>query len=359
MLSPMNLSGLSLLKKGRVLFFVLGIGIIAFFPLSLRAQNSSPPLRIGFIPVLGAAPLFIAQQEGWAKAEGLALEMKLFESGALMIQALASGSLDLYVGGIAPLAVARARGVEVKVLMSTAINEMTFVAGPELAPFFEKGGTPAEAFRRFQVEKGRPARLSTQPPGTVPHTTLLYWLKVVTQTPPEAYQLLPMGIDENQQALLAGAVDGTTLREPANTLVMAHNPAIRTIVTGNDMFPHQPGTVIGVSKRFLDQHPQEILKIIRMVNRALDLLRTQPAQAAPAVEAFLGKGLIDHAQAVQALQAVSQQWTGDPRDIMDSTEKMQKFQKTIGTLDQEVSREALFDPSLYVKSQITLKEKGE
>ncbi|WP_204313538.1 hypothetical protein, partial [Klebsiella michiganensis] len=64
-----------------------------------------------------------------------------------MIQALASGTIDIYVAGVAPLGVARARGIDIKVVATTAVEEMTAVVTPKLARFFEAGVPPAEAFK--------------------------------------------------------------------------------------------------------------------------------------------------------------------------------------------------------------------
>src|SRR3954453_2559920 len=97
--------------------------------LAPAAAAQTTPLRIGFIPVLGTSQIFVADQLGLLKAAGLTPRFTNFESGPVMIQALASGTLDVYVGGVAPLAVARSKGVEVKVVTATAIEEMTVTIG--------------------------------------------------------------------------------------------------------------------------------------------------------------------------------------------------------------------------------------
>src|SRR4051794_26729120 len=81
-----------------------------------HAQQS---VRVGFIPVMGAAQVFVAEAEGWNKQAGLNLDLKAFESGPNMIQALSSGTLDVYVAGLAPLLVARSRNIDVRVVAAT------------------------------------------------------------------------------------------------------------------------------------------------------------------------------------------------------------------------------------------------
>ena len=191
------------------------------------------PVRVGVIPVIGAAPIFVAEGEGLYRSAGLDLSFTTFESGPNMIQALASGTIDLYVAGVAPLGVARSRGIDVKVVASTATGENVFVATPRLAQHFAAGVAPAEAFKRYRAATGKPARLATQPPGSVPNTTLQYWLWEQIEADKADVEIVAMGIDATQQAVLADAVEGATVREPALTIIQRRNPAIRLIAEGD------------------------------------------------------------------------------------------------------------------------------
>jgi hypothetical protein len=183
---------------------------------SATGALAQQPLRVGYIPVMGVAQIFVAEGEGWTKQAGIPLAMSAFESGPNMIQALSSGSLDVYVAGLAPLLVARAKGIDVRVVAATVVEEMGFAAGASFAPFFD-GRTPAQAFKAFHEKTGRPAKLATQPIGSGPHTTLNYWLWEVVKADKADVQIIEMGIDATQGAILTGAVEGGSIREPALT----------------------------------------------------------------------------------------------------------------------------------------------
>lgn len=319
----------------------------ALFSAQALAQ-SAVPVRIGVIPVIGAAPVFVADREGGLKQAGLTPAFTTFESGPNMIQALASGTIDVYVAGIAPLAVARSKGIDVRVVAATAVEEMVFVAGPKLAPFF--AADKAEALRQFKAKEGRPARLATQPPGSVPNTTLQHWLWQVAKADKADVQVVAMGIDATQQALLAGAVDGASIREPALTIVQARNPAIKLIATGAEMFPDQPGTVVAVSGAFADKNPAAVQGLVDALVKATATLKTDPDRAAPAVEQALGKGITDVATIRRAITSPAAKFTADPRVIVEATQAMQDYQVSIGTLDKAVPIDGLFVPSYYEKA---------
>jgi NitT/TauT family transport system substrate-binding protein len=331
--------------------FLATLAAAAFGLASLAAPaTAQQQVRVGIIPVLGVAPLLILQNEGWARQAGLDLKITTFESGPLMIQALASGTLDVYVAGVAPLGVARSKGIDVRVVAATAVEEMTVAAGPKLVPFFKEGVQPADAFKAFRAATGKVARLATQPPGSVPHTTLMHWLQEVTKTDKADFEVVPMGIDATQQALLTGAVDGATIREPTDTIVQQRNKAIKIVALGGEMFPDQPGTVMAVSGDFLKKNPAGVQALVNGVVRAISLIKTDPLKAAPGIEAALGKGLIDTDTIIAALKSPASKFAANPMQIVEATKKMQAFQVSIGTLDKDVPLDGLFDASFYEKA---------
>jgi NitT/TauT family transport system substrate-binding protein len=324
---------------------------LALSSLPLSAQTpATVTARVGIIPVLGAAPIFVVDKAGLAHDAGLDLKFSTFESGPVMIQALASGTLDIYVGGVTPLGVARSKGIDVRVLTATATEEMTAAAGPKLATYFKPGVNPAQAFHDFHAATGKPARLATQPPGSVPHTTLVYWLREATKTDKSDYEIVPMGIEATQQALLAGAVDGATIREPTDTIVTGRDPRIKIVALGGAMFPSQPGTVVAVSGAFATKYPDRVQKLVDGLVKADQMIKSDPQKVAPYIAAALGSGLIDDATIVKALASPATKFTIDPRVIEDATAKMQSFQVTIGTLDKDVPLTGLFDTSYYLKA---------
>ena len=328
--------------------FIVAFAFLAVAIVPSSAQTVSA--RAGYIPVIGSAQMFVAEKEGLLKQAGLDVKFSVFESGPAMIQALASGTLDIYVAGVAPLAVARSKGVDVKVVAATAINEMTVVTGAKLAPFFKPGFAPADALKEFRAKNGKAARFATQPPGSVPHTTLVHWLGEVIKADKADYDIVTMGIDATQQAVLAGAVDGATLREPAVTVSLGRDPNLKLVATGNEMFPNQPGTVVAVSGAFLKAHPQEVQKLVDAIVKATKILKDDPTRAAIPVEASLGKGIVDVATITKAIGSPASTFTSDPRIIIEPFRAMQAFQVKSGSLDKEYPFDGLFDASFYEKA---------
>lgn len=306
--------------------------------------------RVGVIPIIGSSPIFVVDKEGWAREAGLDLAFTTFESGPAMIQALASGTIDVYAAGVAPLGVARARGVDVKVVASTATGENVFVATPRLAAHFKPGVSHADAFRSYRAATGKRARLATQPPGSVPNTTLQYWLWEQIKADRADVEVVAMGIDATQQAVLADAVEGATIREPALTIVQKRNPAIKLIAVGDELFPGQPGSVVAISGAFLAKNEDRVQGLVNGLVRAGALLTRDPDRAAPHVAANLAKGIVDLATIRTALKSPASKFTIDPRAIIQPTKAMQDYQVALGALKEAVPLDPLFDSRFFEKA---------
>jgi NitT/TauT family transport system substrate-binding protein len=309
-------------------------------------------LRVGFIPVMGAAQIFVAEGEGWFKDAGLSLNTSAFESGPNMIQALRSGTVDVYVAGLAPLLVARSKGIDVRIVAATVVEEMGFAASAAFAPEIE-GKDPAAAFRAFRVKNNRPVKLATQPIGSGPNTALQHWLWEVAKADKADVQIVEMGIDATQRAIATGAVEGGSVREPALSIMRKQNPAIKLIATGQDMFPNFPGVVVAVMGPFADKNPKAVDSIVRAVIRATAFLKENPQRAVKHVGAAFGNGLVPDDILLQALQSPQTKFTSDPRRIEDSTRQLQDYQVKIGALQKAESLEGLFAFDVYGRAAST------
>lgn len=316
-----------------------------------KAAGGRVPVRVGNIPVIGIAPILVADKEGWTKEAGLDLAFTTFQSGPHAIQALASGAVDVYVAGIAPLGVARSRGIDVKVVAATASGENVFVGSPRLAQHFAEGVAPAEAFKRYRVATGKAARLATQPAGSVPNTTLQYWLWEVIKANRDDVEIVAMGIDATQQAVLADAVEGATVREPALSIIQKSNPGIKLIEVGDKLFPGQPGTVVGISGAFLKKHPAAVQALVDALVRAGDLLTRDPDRAAPAVAATLAKGIVDLDIIKAALKSPATKFVIDPRQVVAPAKEMEAYQVKLGSLKEAANLDELFDLTFFEKAR--------
>jgi NitT/TauT family transport system substrate-binding protein len=67
-----------------------------------RPARAQATLKVGYVPLLVAGPLFVAHDRGYFRAAGLDLEMVRFNAAAEMVVALGTGELAAGYGGISP-----------------------------------------------------------------------------------------------------------------------------------------------------------------------------------------------------------------------------------------------------------------
>ena len=329
---------------------IFAAAALVFIAAGHEADAEALKVRVGVIPVVGASPLFVADKEGWLKKDGLDLAIKVFQSGPNLVQAAASGDIDLYVAGVAPVAVGRSKNIDLRVVTASAVDENVLVAGADLKSYFKPGVSAAAAFAAFHKATGHPVKIATQPPGSVPQTNLQYWLREVAKVDLADVQIVAIGIDATQQALLAKAVDAATVREPTLTVIEERDPTVGILAKGEELFPGQPGTVVAVYGPFATAHPEAVQAIVNGIVKAVAELKTDPDRAAPAVDAALSKGIIPAATIRKSLASPAVNFVADPKAIEKATEAFLAYQVKLGVLKSAPSLNGLFDESYYAKA---------
>lgn len=326
---------------------VFAILISVLLASSARAQDGQvTTLRVGYIPLLPMSQLFVIEGEGWDKEAGLELKKTRFSEGPGIVQALVSGTLDVVYFGIGPAMVAKSNGVDIRVVASNVIEQIAFVARGDLAKYSE-GTSAKEAIARFTSEKGHRPRIATLPKGSVPDTVFRHWLVKVAELKENDVELIGMGADRVQQALLAGSVDGASILEPIVTVVLEKVPGAKVVAYGGAMMANQPGAVLAVRGELAKKNPDAVRKLVELHNRATELLSSDPKRAAKHVHQALGHGLIPVGLVERAITSPYSKFVSNPHQIVDATKAMHDFQLEIGTLRKPVPLADLFDTSFY------------
>ena len=213
-------------------------------------------------------------------------------------------------------------------------------------PFLD-GKNAAQAFKAFREKNGRPAKLATQPIGSGPHVTLNYWLWEVIKADKADVEIVEMGIDATQRAIVTGAVEGGSIREPALTIVQKQNAKVKLLASGNEVFPNFPGVVVAVMGSFADKNPAVVDNFVKSIIRATKLLKDDPKRTAPLVSAAFGKGIVSDDILEAAIRSPQTQFTSDPRRIIESTAKLQDYSIKLGALQKAIPLEPLFSLDVY------------
>jgi len=308
---------------------------------SARAEPTA--VEVAYLPLMGSSQLFVMEGEGWAKDNDINLQMTRFNSGAAIVQALASGKFDVSIMAMSPTIVARAAGVNLRVVAAMQdINSHAFIGVKALSDSYKQGLTPAEAFTKFAKDNGRPVKIATLPKGTLPDTAIRYYI-AKHNIPAETYQILSQGDEQVLQSMLVGAADTVSLAEPLMTIIKSKVPGSEILAGGNDLMPGHPGFVLAMRETFIEKNPELAGKIIAMNARATELIKQDPRRASKSVLKFIGRGLLDEDLMTAAISSPYNPVASDPKILVAGTDMMQDFQVKIGVQAKKVTADELFD----------------
>ncbi|KAA0595559.1 NitT/TauT family transport system substrate-binding protein [Azospirillum lipoferum] len=304
-------------------------------------------LRVGYIPIIPMTQLYVLTGEGWAAEAGLALQTTSFQSGPAMIQALASGTLDVAYVGIGPAMIARSKGVKLKVVAANVIDQVALIGRGPLVKAMAGVSSPAEGIKAFRAANGRRPKIGSLPAGSVPDTVLRYWMAEIARIAPDDIEIVGMGEQPLQQALLSGAIDGASILEPILTLVQSRLQDAAIIAKAGSMFPKQPGAVLVVTEEAIAKNRDAVAELVRLHIRATAFAKSNPDRTAELVTDIIGKGLVEREVMRAALTSDATTFVDDPRVILESTKRMQTFQQSLDQITEPVDVDALFDFSFH------------
>ncbi len=218
-------------------------------------------LQIGYVPLCDAAPVIMAQDLGFAREEGLDLDLSAEPSWATLRDRLALGHLD-GAHMLAPLALASALGLsgppsDLTIGLPLSLNGNAITLSNALSGAIAEQDVGddewrglARAFARVASERRRTSRPVTL--GIVhPFSCHAYQVRLFAQAgglDPAAIRTVVVPPQHGVEALSRGLVDGFCAGAPWNGVAMAAGVG-RVVALGAEIAPDAPEKVLAVSRR--------------------------------------------------------------------------------------------------------------
>lgn len=245
-------------------------------------------LKLGFMPLLDAAPLIVAQELGLYKAEGLNVSLVRESSWATIRDKVAFAILD-GAHMLAPIPFASTLGLgSVRKPMLTALslglngNAIT-VSKALSSALTDIGGarpqpdTPTEWAQRLRDltrgkgSRSRPITLAIVHPHSMHHFLLRTWLKSGGVNPEQDLNIVVVPPPMMVSALEQGDIDGFCVGEPYNGVAQRKGLG-DILLTGYDVWPDAPEKVFGVTQQWAAERAETHHLLIRALIRACQWL---------------------------------------------------------------------------------------
>ena len=332
---------------------VVVLGLAA--PAAVHAADPAPApvtVHLGVLPALSAAPLYIADELGYFKAEGITIETTTFTSAAEMVAPLAAGQLD--AGGGAAAAGfynAVARGSDVRIVSGLASDPLhygfqRFLVRTDLV----KSGK----YKTVADLKGM--TVANNAPGVTAESQLEKLLEsggLKFSDVKHVYLSFP----DSVVALKNGAIDAVVVPEPNATVASLSGAAVNVI--GDDAYyPNQEAAILLFGSNLLRAHRdvgvrfmRAFLRGVRFYNGALANGRLAGPNADAVIKILQDKTPVKDEAVYRALTPPGSNVDGKVN--MASIKTDYEFFTSIGLIPKPVDVNTVVDPefaALAVKS---------
>jgi len=240
-------------------------------------------IPVGFIPLVDAAPLIVAQEMGFAAEEGLEFELKRAPSWSSLRDMLAVGQVDA-AHMLAPVPVAGALGLgntggPLSVMSVLSVNGTVIGVSAALAArlrdqghgfAFNDAHTAGHALIAAAPDR---LRIAVPFPFSMHAELLYYWLNALGFPAPQNIDIHTVPPPLMADALRAGAVDAFCVGEPWGSTVVEQGLGA-LILPGAAIWSFAPEKVLAVRTPWATQDGTLPARLIRAVWRAGKWLAT-------------------------------------------------------------------------------------
>lgn len=241
-------------------------------------------LRAGFIPLVDASVLIAAREFGFARREGLTLDLVKDVSWANVRDRLAFRQFDI-AHMLSPMPVAAMLGLGSN--PSPAIAPFSLGRGGNAitlsnrlyARMVEEGGLEgaggalanaralAAVLARMASQGEAPPTLGVTYPFSSHNYEFRYWLAAGGIDPDRDVKLVVVPPPMTSDALAAGAIDGFCVGAPWN-MVASERGVGRIVAAKQDIWPSAPEKVIGMRPEWAEANPETVSRLIVALDAA-------------------------------------------------------------------------------------------
>lgn len=234
-------------------------------------------LRLGYLPLVDAAPFFVAEALGFADQEGLRLVLHPAPSWSALRDMLAMGLVD-GAQMLAPVPVAQALGLggsraRFDALQLLNANGDVIGVSRGLAARMRAGGygfdftDAAGAGRALIAAAGGRLRIGVPFPFSMHKELVHYWLEHLGTTLPEGLEIRTVPPPMMAEALAEDAIDAFCVGEPWGSATVEAGVG-ELLLPGTAIWAFAPEKVLAVRAGWAEDNPDLTGRLMRMIWRA-------------------------------------------------------------------------------------------
>lgn len=264
---------------------VLGLAAVVITVVGVAGCGSSDPadsgspssggdkttqVKIGVIPIIDVAPLYLGQKKGFFSSRGIELEMVSAQGGAAIIPGVLSDQFQFGFSNTTSLMIAQVKGVPIKSVVNGAASNGK--VGADVTGVAVKKDSPVKTAKDLA---GRTVAVNTLQ--NIGSTTVRESVRLAGGDPAKV-TFVEIPFDQMPAALDAGRVDAAWMGDPAMTIAKAQGARV---VASPFAETHPKLTVATyfASTRLTKQKPDLVKKFAAAMSESLQYASDHPDEA--------------------------------------------------------------------------------
>ncbi|MEV8427501.1 ABC transporter substrate-binding protein [Streptomyces sp. HUAS 31] len=234
-------------------------------------------VRLGLIPIVDVAPLYLGQKKGFFEKQGLKLEFTTAQGGAAIVPGVASGQFQFGFSNVTSLMVAQSNGVPVKAVANGIAS--TGVRGKDFNGLMVKKDSPVKSAKELE---GKKVAINTLK--NINETAVRQAVRQAGGDP-DKVELVEMAFDQMPAALDQGQIDAACVVEPATATIRSQGG--REIASPLiDVAPELTVAMYFTSTQYAQQHPDVVEKFQDATAESLAYAEAHPDEARQIVTTY-------------------------------------------------------------------------
>ncbi|MFF7446485.1 MULTISPECIES: ABC transporter substrate-binding protein [unclassified Streptomyces] len=236
---------------------------------STTGGSGTTTVKVGIVPIVDVAPLYLGQQKGFFSSRGIKVEMIAAQGGAAIIPGVVSGQFEFGFSNTTSLMVAQVKKVPVKSVVNGAASNGK--VGADVTAVMVRKDSPVKTAKDLA---GRTVAVNTLQ--NIGSTTVRESVRKVGGDPSKL-KFVEIPFDQMPAAVDDGRVDAAWMGEPAQTVAKAQGArvvaspfaetdprlTVATYFTSTQLAQRDPDLVkrfaeaMAESLRYASAHPDE------------------------------------------------------------------------------------------------------
>lgn len=306
-----------------IILFIFILLLIASSLWTFFASGDQNVIEVGYLPTDHSAALLVAKYNKTYENNGLNVKTVQINSGSNIVDAVASGDVDIGYVGITPAMQGISKGVPIKVVGAVNMVGSGIVVDPKSTIT-----NPADL-------KGK--SIATPGVSSIQQVLLLYELQKYNITS-EDVNLISINVYNIPSSLAAHKVDAYISYEPFVSLA-PYEGIGNVLIYSNDIIKDHPCCVIIASESFIKENPQELDKFLKIHQQTTEYVNTHPNDTANIIDQELTTNIEIEALSLQHITFVY----SVNKSFQNNVLKFAEIENNLGYLNKTLTANDIFD----------------